>query len=79
MFIMILKMSGLTLLYLILTAILWRWTRIKGLNKTRKLIVGVAFGISSILSTHFGVPYEHMVINIRDVGPLAAGLFFSPG
>lgn len=79
MFIMILKMSGLTLLYLILTAILWRWTRIRGLNKTRKLIVGIAFGISSILSTHFGVPYEHMVINIRDVGPLAAGLFFSPG
>ncbi|MBR5648562.1 SpoIIE family protein phosphatase [Pseudobutyrivibrio sp.] len=79
MFIMILKMSGLTLLYLILTALLWRWTRIKGLNKTRKLIVGIAFGISSILSTHFGVSYEHMVINIRDVGPLAAGLFFSPG
>ncbi|MBP5596507.1 MAG: SpoIIE family protein phosphatase [Pseudobutyrivibrio sp.] len=79
MFIMILKMSGLTLLYLILTAILWRWTRIKGLNKTRKLMVGIAFGISSILSTHFGVTYEHSVINIRDVGPLAAGLFFSPG
>ena len=79
MFIMILKMSGLTLLYLILTAILWRWTRIKGLNKTRKLMVGIAFGISSIVSTHFGVTYEHSVINIRDVGPLAAGLFFSPG
>ena len=79
MFIMIVKMSGLTLLYLILTAILWRWTRIKGLNKTRKLMVGIAFGISSILSTHFGVTYEHSVINIRDVGPLAAGLFFSPG
>ncbi|MBQ7469448.1 MAG: SpoIIE family protein phosphatase [Pseudobutyrivibrio sp.] len=79
MFIMVLKMTGLTILYLILTALLWRWTRIKGLNKTRKLIVGIAFGISSILSTHFGVPYEHYVINIRDVGPLAAGLFFSPG
>ena len=78
MFIMVLKMTGLTILYLILTALLWRWTRIKGLNKTRKLSVGIAFGISSILSTHFGVPYEHYVINIRDVGPLAAGLFFSP-
>ena len=76
---MILKMSGLIILYLILTAILWKWTRFKGLNKSRKLIVGVAYGISAILSTHFGVSYEHMIINIRDLGPLVAGLFFSPG
>ena len=43
-----------------------------------KIIIGIIFGISSVLSTHFGVTYDRMIINVRDIGPLAAGLFFSP-
>ena len=42
--------------------------------KFQKILIGVVFGISSIISTHFGVEYEGMIINVRDIGPLAAGL-----
>ena len=35
-------------------------------------------GICSVLSTHFGVDYNHMMVNVRDIGPLTAGLFFDP-
>ena len=75
---MILKMSLSTMLYILLTIIIWFWVRKTGLNTLKKVIIGILFGISSILSTHFGVSYENMIINVRDIGPLAAGLFFSP-
>lgn len=75
---MIIKMSGITLLYVLLVAVVWQLTRVGELTKFKKIVIGIVFGISSVLSTHFGVPYDHMVINVRDMGPLAAGLFFSP-
>ena len=75
---MILKMTGVTALYVALTAVMWFWTKDRKLSVWKKIAVGIVFGISSVLSTHFGVPYEHMVINVRDIGPLAAGLFFAP-
>ncbi len=75
---MIIKMSGITLLYVLLVLVTWHQTKGRELTEVKKLIIGIVFGISSVLSTHFGVSYEHMVINVRDVGPLAAGLFFSP-
>ena len=78
MFTMILKMSGLTLLYIMLTIVVWFWTNKKALTTSKKIIIGIVFGISSVLSTHFGVHYSDMIINVRDIGPLAAGLFFSP-
>ena len=78
MLIMILKMSVATLLYVFLTVIIWLYTKNRKLTPLDKLIIGIIFGISSILSTHFGVSYENMVMNVRDLGPLAAGLFFSP-
>lgn len=75
---MIIKMSGLTLIYILLTMAVWLWTKDKKLTGLHKLIIGIVFGISSVLATHFGVVYEDMVINVRDIGPLAAGLFFAP-
>ena len=78
MLIMILKMTGVTALYVALTAAMWFWTKDKKLSVLKKFAVGIVFGISSVLSTHFGVSYEHMIINVRDIGPLAAGLFFAP-
>jgi serine phosphatase RsbU (regulator of sigma subunit) len=53
-------------------------TRNRKLNMPTKLCIGAAFGIAAILSTHFGVEYENMVINVRDIAPLSAGLFFGP-
>ena len=75
---MIFKMSGITLLYVLLTVAVWFWTKNKKISVPKKIIIGIVFGISSVLSTHFGVSYDDMVINVRDIGPLAAGLFFAP-
>ncbi|MCR5598933.1 MAG: SpoIIE family protein phosphatase [Lachnospiraceae bacterium] len=78
MFLMILQMTGVTFLYVLLTVALWYLTRNKKLNLPGKVLIGIVFGISSILSTHYGIAFDNMVINVRDIGPLAAGLFFSP-
>ena len=75
---MILKMSGMTLLYTLLTVLLYKRTSAKPLNAPRKIVIGIIFGICSVLSTHFGVDFNHMMVNVRDLGPLAAGLFFHP-
>ena len=78
MLLMILQMTGVTSLYVLLTVALWYLTKGKKLNPMGKILIGVVYGISSVLSTHYGITFENMVINVRDIGPLAAGLFFSP-
>jgi len=75
---MILKMSGMTVLYTLLTVLLYKRTADKPMTAFRKIIIGIIFGICSVLSTHFGVDFNHMMVNVRDIGPLAAGLFFHP-
>ena len=45
MFTMILKMSGLTLLYIMLTIVVWFWTNKKALTTSKKIIIGIVFGI----------------------------------
>jgi len=42
----------------------------------RMLIIGVAFGIVSILGTVINIPVNGALINVRDVGPIVAGLCF---
>ena len=75
---MILKMTGMTTLYTLLTVFLWMRTAGKPMTALRKIIIGVIFGICAVLSTHFGVDFNHMMVNVRDIGPLSAGLFFDP-
>ncbi len=75
---MILKMTGVTGLYIVLTVLIWKKTRNKPLRFPGKLTIGLIFGVCSILSTHFGVNYHTMMLNVRDLGPMAAGLFFDP-
>ena len=75
---MLLKMTGTTALYVLVTMLLWTRTRGKPLGVGWKLVVGVFYGLCAILSTHFGVDYSHMLLNVRDMGPLSAGLFFDP-
>jgi len=75
---MILKMSGMTVLYTLLTVLLYMRLARKPLTVGGKIAVGIVYGICSVLSTHFGVDYNHMMVNVRDIGPLAAGLFFDP-
>lgn len=78
MLIMILKMSAVAAFCILLTYILWRKT--KDLKKTigLKIAIGVIYGGFCVFSTHLGVDYTDMVLNVRDMGPMAAGLFFDP-
>ena len=71
---MIVKMSGITILYIILTLVVWNFTNKLVLNRFQKILIGVVFGISSIISTHFGVEYEGVIINVRDIAGLIGGI-----
>ena len=75
---MILKMTAITALFVALTVLMWKRTQGKPLSGRAKLVIGLIYGLLAILSTHFGVDYGHMMLNVRDMGPLSAGLFFSP-
>ena len=75
---MILKMSGITLLYVLLTALIWLWVSGKQMRAWHKLLIGLIYGGCSVLSTHFAVDYSQMLLNVRDLGPLMSGLFFDP-
>lgn len=78
MFSMILKMSAISALYIVLTVFLWKYLRNKKISFTGKILIGLIYGMCSVLSTHFGVDFGDMLLNLRDVAPLAAGLFFHP-
>ena len=77
--IMILKMTGVTLLYVAITAGLWYfWNKKPNRGTGAKLLIGLIFGACSVAANHFGIVYENSILNVRDIGPLAAGLLFSP-
>lgn len=78
MLLMLIKMSTITALYVILTILLWRYFREKKLSKITIIFIGLIYGMCSIMSTHYAVDFGDMLLNLRDVAPLAAGLFFHP-
>ena len=78
MFLMILKMSAVTAGHIFLTFYLWRFFKGKEINWGHRMMIAAVFGGLAILSTHFGVDYNDMLLNIRDLAPLTAGLFFDP-
>ena len=75
-----LKMAVAALLYVLITAVLWRFCKGKKPFRTRlKVLIGLVFGACSVASNHIGIEYHDMLImNVLDIGPLSAGLFFSP-
>jgi hypothetical protein len=75
---MAVKMILITCLMCFLNVVIWILTNNKKLNLRKKIYIGVVFGLAAIISTHFGVEYEMMVLNVRDIAPLSAGLFFGP-
>lgn len=77
---MILKMSVSVLLYVLVTAVLIRLYRdIKPLTTGLKILIGLVFGICSAVASHLGTQYPNMpILHVRDIGPLCAGLLFSP-
>lgn len=76
--IVIAKMMGIILLYILFTILIWNLTHNRRMNPLVIANIGFLYGICSILSTHFGVDYGEMMLNVRDIGPLAAGLLFNP-
>lgn len=67
-----------TVLFILLAGLVWRWWSGREHNVWHKIAVGLIFGLFSVLATHFGTDYNDMILNVRDLGPLAAGLFFDP-
>ncbi len=78
MFLMILQMSAVTAGNVILTIILWKFLKNRKIGWGYRILLALIFGGCAILATHFGVDYQHMMLNVRDLAPLTAGLFFDP-
>ena len=78
MFIMIIKMTFLVIFYVVVTVIMWRFVKRDKMTNSHKIYIGIIYGICAIFSTHFGVNYVHMMLNIRDLGPIIAGIYFNP-
>ena len=77
---MVLKMTAAVLLYVLITAALWYACRKeKPLSLGLKILIGLVFGACSVAANHIGIQFhDRPVLNVRDIGPLSAGLFFSP-
>ncbi len=75
---MIMKMIIATGLYIFLTVFLWRLYHTKTLSCFDYILIGLIYGICSIASNHVSINYGEMLLNVRDIGPLAAGLIFHP-
>ncbi|MCR5674870.1 MAG: SpoIIE family protein phosphatase [Lachnospiraceae bacterium] len=71
-------MTLISALYVALTVYMWTRTRGRKLSVGARISIGIIYGMCSVLSTHFGVNFGDMLLNLRDVAPLAAGLFFDP-
>ena len=75
---MIIRMSVATAVCILLTVIMWTLLKDRKMNIGMIIAVGVIFGLFSVASTHHGIDYGMMIINVRDLGPMAAGLFLNP-
>ena len=76
----ILKMTLATAGYVLVTGLLWVfWMKKKKHNRKDQILVGLVFGACSVAANHFGIVQgSFLILNVRDIGPLSAGLFFSP-
>ena len=73
---MILKMTAVVILYLIITAGVWKYQSRHAQTWGSRIGIGLIYGAAAI--AHLGINEKDMILNVRDIGPLAAGLFFDP-
>ena len=79
MWVMLAKLSAATLGYVLITGLLWYFGNKKQKRgRAWRIAVGLIFGACSVAANHGGIDYYTLLLNVRDIGPLAAGLFFSP-
>lgn len=80
MFVTVVKLTGATLLPVLLAAILYLTERKtaygKGKYALRQTVAGALFGVAAICATEFGIPADGATLNVRNAAPLAAGLIF---
>ena len=75
---MILKMSASTLLFVLVSFILWKFWKKREKTLPLRIGIGVIFGLCLVIANHISVDYGALLLNVRDIGPLVAGLFFDP-
>ena len=59
---MILQMSAITLFHIGLTFVLWKSLKNREITPVLRVGIGVIYGLTAVLSTHFGVDYVDMVL-----------------
>lgn len=77
----ILRLTAATLFPVALSALFTVLEHKKALARwsetAKQMVIGITFGIFCILSTEYGVDTgEGVILNVRDAGPMCAGLFF---
>ena len=75
---MIPKMMLLVAAYTAVAYFLRKAVKGRKMNAALRIFAGAVYGAMSVLSTHIGVDYGVMILNVRDVGPMSAGMFFDP-
>ncbi len=75
---MILKMSAVVAGNILVTYGIWRYIKDKEIGWGYRLLLAAIYGGIAILATHFGIDYNHMMLNVRDLAPLTVGLFIDP-
>ena len=75
---MILKMTAVVILYLIITTAVWKFQSRHVQTWGSRIGIGLIYGAAAIAATHLGINEKDMILNVRDLGPLTAGLFFDP-
>jgi len=75
-----LRLSAAALFPVILAAALYLIEKKTALGKSphwlKQLIAGLLFGAAAITATHFGIPVDGAIVNVRTAAPLTAGLLF---
>lgn len=80
MFLSIIKLTIASFLPVIASALFYHIEKRGGFDKikyiNKQIIIGIFFGIISIIGTEWGIPIDGVMVNCRDAAPLAAGLIF---
>ncbi|MBQ3664011.1 MAG: SpoIIE family protein phosphatase [Clostridia bacterium] len=76
----ILKLIPLSAIPVIVSVLAWKLDNdaVKFRDTLRgKILIGILFGLISVIGSEFGVSINGAIINIRDAAPICAGLIFS--
>ena len=76
---MLLKMTLAVAANVLITAGLWTLCKKRRpLSRGLSFGVGLVFGGVCVFANHIGIDYAALILNVRDIAPLSAGLFFDP-